>query len=224
MNPDPRVCLYKFCRNRSENESRIVARCLNAQSAKRSSFDVSPLGDKVVQLGELLQALLKQAATCLCQYQAMRRAVENAEPEQLLQLFYPFADDRWRGAKFGSGFGEALPLCDPHERIEFVQVLSTAVTGISLSIRGSTAIEIGVRGMGHQVAIATVGLRLARFRLAQQVPESQGLEVGPGSDGASGTTVVPRSWLPMESAECKMTFQSAERGFEVRASSWRNTP
>src|SRR5690348_1562421 len=62
MNPDAGVLFHEFGRQRGENESRIVARRLNAQRAKRSGLDVASLGDVIVELGEDLQALLKQAA------------------------------------------------------------------------------------------------------------------------------------------------------------------
>src|SRR5882724_2236887 len=52
----------------------------------------------------------------------MRRPVENAETQRLFQLLHPLADDRWPRAKLGSGFGEALALGDPDERVELVQV------------------------------------------------------------------------------------------------------
>src|SRR5947207_9226583 len=71
VNPDTGVLLDEFGRQRGENESRIVARRLNAQCAKRSSLDVASLGDVIVELGEDLQTPLKQAATCFCQGQAM---------------------------------------------------------------------------------------------------------------------------------------------------------
>src|SRR5260370_37215915 len=71
VNPDARAPLYKSGRKRCENGSSIVARRLNAQSAERSSLDVSPLGDIIIQPGEHLEALLKQSLACLGQYQAM---------------------------------------------------------------------------------------------------------------------------------------------------------
>jgi len=122
VNPDTGVLLDEFGRQRGENESRIVTRRLNAQCAERSGLDVAPLGDIVVEFGEDLQALLKQAAACFCQHQTMRRPVENAETQRLFQLLHPLADDRWPGAQLGSSFGEALALCDADERIELVQV------------------------------------------------------------------------------------------------------
>src|SRR5882724_5255095 len=81
VNPDTGVLLHEFGRQRGENESRIVARRLNAQCAKRSGLDVASLGDIMIELGEDLQALLKQAAACFCQSQAMGRPVENAESQ-----------------------------------------------------------------------------------------------------------------------------------------------
>src|SRR5215213_3188867 len=69
VNPDTWVLLDEFGRQRGENESRIVARCLNAQCAKWSGLDVASLGDVVVELGQDLQALLKQAAPRFCQGQ-----------------------------------------------------------------------------------------------------------------------------------------------------------
>src|SRR5215212_4216506 len=122
MNPDTGVLLDEFGRQWGENESRIVARRLNAQCAKWSGLDVASLGDVMIELGEDLQALLKQAATCFCQGQAMGRPVENAETQRLFQLLHPLADDRWPGAQLGRSFGEALALGDPEERIELVQV------------------------------------------------------------------------------------------------------
>ena len=65
VNPDAGVLLDELGRQRGENKSRIVARRLNAQCAKRSGLDVAPLGDVVVELGEDLQALLKQAVARL---------------------------------------------------------------------------------------------------------------------------------------------------------------
>src|SRR5882724_9411846 len=59
MNPDTGVLLDELGRQRGENESRKVARCLNAQCAKRSGLDVASLGDIMIELGEDLQALLK---------------------------------------------------------------------------------------------------------------------------------------------------------------------
>src|SRR3954465_14559748 len=74
MNPHTGMLLDELGRQRSENESRVVARCLNAQCAERSGLDVSPLGDVTVELGEDLQALLKQPVASLGQCQAMGRA------------------------------------------------------------------------------------------------------------------------------------------------------
>src|SRR5947207_14094766 len=71
VNPDTGMLLDEFGHQRGENESRIVARRLNAQCAKRPGLDVASLGDIIIELGEDLQALLKQAAACLCQGQAM---------------------------------------------------------------------------------------------------------------------------------------------------------
>src|SRR3954470_639509 len=63
VNADTWMLLDEFGRQRGENETRIVARRLNAQCAEWPGLDVSPLGDITIELGEDLQALLKQAMT-----------------------------------------------------------------------------------------------------------------------------------------------------------------
>jgi hypothetical protein len=146
VNPDARTPLYKSGRQRCENGSGVVARGLNAQGAERSGLDVSPLGDIIVQSGEHLEALLKQSLAGLGQYQAMGRAVEKAEPQRLLQLLHPLADDRWRCAQFGGSLGKAPALRDPHERVELVQVPQHCGKR-HLAILWSRSEEIRVQGM-----------------------------------------------------------------------------
>src|SRR6478752_10499963 len=84
VNADTLALLYKSGGKRCENGSRIAARRLNTQCAEWSGLDVSRLGDVSVQLGEHLEALLKQSLACVRQHQAMRRAVEQAEPQGVL--------------------------------------------------------------------------------------------------------------------------------------------
>src|SRR3954471_15781954 len=122
VNPDTLALLHKSGGERCENGSRIAARRLHAQCPEWSGLDVSRLGDVSVQPGQHLEALLKQSLAGVCQYQAMRRAVEQAEPQGVLQLLHPLADDRWRRAQLGGSFGKAAALRDSHERVELVQV------------------------------------------------------------------------------------------------------
>src|ERR1043166_378265 len=78
MNPHTGMLLDEFGCQGSENDARIVARRLNAQRAKWSGLDVSSFGDVIVELGEDLKALLKQAAAGFRQHQAVGRPVKNA--------------------------------------------------------------------------------------------------------------------------------------------------